>query len=99
MSFLPTLTGEKQEQPEFLYWEFPGYGGQMAVRMGNMKALRQNMFNGNLQWQLFDLENDPGELTDISAQHPGVIARVEEIVARERTVSPNHLYRFSILGD
>ena len=99
MSFLPTLMGEKQEQPEFLYWEFPGYGGQMAVRMGNLKALRQNMFNGNLEWKLFDLDNDPGELTDIAAQHPGVIARVEEIVARERTVSPNHLYRFSILGD
>ncbi|MBI9061481.1 MAG: arylsulfatase, partial [Marinilabiliaceae bacterium] len=34
MSFLPELLGEKQMQHEYLYWEFPEYGGQVAVRMG-----------------------------------------------------------------
>jgi arylsulfatase A-like enzyme len=96
-SFLPTLRGEKQEQPEFLYWEFPASGGQMAVRMGNLKALRKNMSSGNLEWELFDLENDPAELTDISSRHPEVIVKVEEIVARERTVSSNPLFRFRYL--
>ena len=41
ISFLPELRGEEQTPHEFLYWEFPSYGGQMAVRMGNLKALRK----------------------------------------------------------
>ena len=99
MSFLPTLKGEEQAQPEFLYWEFRPSGGQMAVRMGNLKALRKNMHQGNLEWELYDLDQDPKEENDISASHPDVIARVEEIVARERTVSPNERFRFSVLGE
>ena len=55
ISFAPTLLGqaEKQESHEFLYWEFTGYGGQQAVRMGDWKAVRQNMLrrnNPDLDW-------------------------------------------------
>jgi arylsulfatase len=94
ISFLPALKGEKQTPHEYLYWEFPEYGGQMAVRIGNLKALRKNMKNGNLEWQLFDLENDPGETTDISHTHPDVIAKVEKIVRKEHTVSDNEKWRY-----
>lgn len=99
MSFLPTLKGENQQQPEFLYWEFPARGGQMAVRIGKFKALRKNMHNGNLEWELFDLDRDPKELDDISSSHPEVIRKVEEIVAREHTVSQNERFRFPVLGE
>lgn len=96
-SFFPTLKGEKQDQPEFLYWEFPASGGQMAVRIGNLKALRKNMHQGNLQWELFDLDEDPEERNDISAIHPDIINKVEAIVARERT--PHERWRFNVLGE
>jgi arylsulfatase A-like enzyme len=98
-SFLPTLKGEKQDQPEFLYWEFPESGGQMAVRMGNFKALRKNMHQGNLKWDLFNLDEDPEERNDISGKHPDIITRVESIVARERTASPYERFRFRVLGE
>ena len=98
-SFFPVLRGEGQPQPEFLYWEFPGYGGQMAVRMGNMKALRKDMHAGNLVWELYDLDNDPREMNDISSIHPDIIEKVEEVVAREHTVSENPLFRFRVLGE
>ena len=47
VSFAPTLFGrpEDQAKPEYLYWEFTGYGGQQAVRMGDWKGVRQNMLN------------------------------------------------------
>ena len=33
ISFLPTLLEEEnQQQHDYLYWEFPEYGGQLAVR-------------------------------------------------------------------
>jgi arylsulfatase A-like enzyme len=99
ISFLPTLQGKVQKQHEFLYWEFPSYTGQMAVRLGNYKALRKNMLKGNLKWELYDLDSDPGELVDISANNPDIIAKVEEIVAREHTESMYERFRFRVLGE
>jgi arylsulfatase len=99
ISFLPALKEENQRPHEYLYWEHSAYGGQMAVRMGNLKALRKNMNEGNLKWELFDLEKDPGETTDISEAHPEVIARIKEIVSKEHTVSANERWRFEALGE
>ncbi|NOR15444.1 MAG: sulfatase-like hydrolase/transferase, partial [Candidatus Aminicenantes bacterium] len=42
-SFSATLLGKPQPQPNYLYWEFLGYGGQQAVRMGNWKAVRTGL--------------------------------------------------------
>lgn len=39
----PTLQGKPQPAREFLYREFPGYGGQQAVWDGRWKAVRQNL--------------------------------------------------------
>ncbi len=46
ISFLPALTGANQTAHEHLYWEFPSYGGQQAVRMGKWKGIRKNIFKG-----------------------------------------------------
>lgn len=99
LSFLPVLKGKKAPEREYVYWEFPQGDGQMAIRMGNLKAMRLNMRKGNKDWKLFDLSSDIMELDDISAQHPDVIIKVEEIVAREHTLSENPGWRFSVLGE
>ncbi len=68
ISFLPTLLGnKKQQEHEFLYWEFPAYGGQQAVRFGNWKGIRKNIFKGNLKVELYDLDNDIRELDNVAA--------------------------------
>jgi arylsulfatase len=99
ISFLPVLKGEEQMDHEFIYWEFPAYGGQMAVRMGNWKALRKDMNEGNQEWGLFDLDKDPREELDVSHNHPDIIQQVNDIVAREHTVSPNPRWRYQVLGE
>lgn len=99
ISFLPALKGNKQKEHEYMYWEFPESRGQMAVRMGDLKALRKNMHEGNTHWELFNLADDPQETTDISEKHPDVIARVEEIVAKEHVPSNNEKFKFKVLGD
>ena len=43
LSLLPTLRGESQSERPFLYREFPDYSGQQAVRVGDWKAVRQNL--------------------------------------------------------
>ena len=100
ISFGPLLRGEKvQEQHQYLYWEFPEYGGQQAVIIGNFKALRKGMHNGNEVFELYDLANDPLETKDISADHPDIMKRVQEIIIEEHRPSDNPRWRFSLLDN
>jgi arylsulfatase A-like enzyme len=100
ISFLPTLLDKEQTKHEFLYWEYPASGGQLAVRIGNLKALIKNLNNSSeLNWKVYDLENDPEERNDISASQPDFIKKVNEIVKQEHTVSPNKRWQHKVLGD
>ena len=99
ISMLPALTGQDQPAHRFLYWEFPAYNGQQAVRMGKWKGIRKDLFDGNLEVALYNLEEDPGELNDVAAAHPAVVQEIEAIMAQEHV--PATLERFLIpqLGD
>jgi len=97
VSFAPTLLGrtERQTKPDYLYWEFAAYGGQQVVRKGNWKAMRRNMLRKNsepLKIFLYDLAKDPGEATDVAAEHPDVVADFAEIMQQARSTSK--LFRF-----
>jgi arylsulfatase len=93
ISFLATLLGQPQQQPqhEFLYWEFPGYGGQQAVRTGRWKAVRQNMLRRTnpdpLAIELYDLDADLGESQDVAAEHPEIVDRMRAVMEAEHTPS------------
>jgi arylsulfatase len=96
ISFLPGLTGGQQPTHEFLYWEFPGYGGQQAVRMGRWKALRRGLHKDpQTPFRLFDLSVDPGESRDVAANHPQVIEKVRTICESEHANS--ELFPFAAL--
>lgn len=93
ISFLATLLGESgnQQKHDFLYWEFTGYGGQQAVRMGDWKAVRQDMLrDGNpepLKIELYNLGVDIGETTDLASKHPEIVRQMAAIMASEHTPS------------
>ena len=92
ISFLPTLLERPDQQiHEFLYWEFGGYGGQQALRMGDWKAVRQNLLrktNKNpLKIELYNLSTDIGESRDVAADHPDIVARMRKIMDTEHTPS------------
>lgn len=99
ISFLPTLRGETQEEHPFLYWEFPAYKGQQAVRFGNWKAVRQRMHEGNLIIELYDLSKDLREEKDVAAANPEAVEQARKIMEREHTPSPVERFRFSALGE
>jgi arylsulfatase A-like enzyme len=100
ISMAPLLLGREEEQArhEFLYWEFPSYGGQQAVRLGRWKGIRRDMFEGSTDIELFDLETDLEE-HDVSADHPEIVARIEAIMEREHAPSEIERFRFPVLGD
>jgi arylsulfatase len=100
ISFLPTLLGSgDQKGHEFLYWEFPSYGGQQAVRMGDWKGLRTEMLEGNLDIALFNLRNDPQEQENIAEQHPEIVEKIRLIMEQEHIPSEIDRFKFEHLGD
>lgn len=99
ISFLPELKGEAQPPRAYLYWEFPAYGGQQAVRKGKWKAIRKEMQQGNLRIELYDLSEDIREENNLAAAYPQVVAEMEEIMAREHVTSPFERFRLAALGE
>lgn len=91
VSILPTLLGESQDLGErFLYWERFGGGFKQAVRWKNWKAVRNpspRLLDEPLE--LYDLDGDIGEKNDVAADHPDVIAQIENFMKDARTDSPN----------
>jgi arylsulfatase len=88
ISFLPTLLGKGgQKRHPFLYWEFPSYGGQQAVRMGAWKGIRRGLSKGVIKTELYNLARDLGEKTDVAADHPEIVAQVERIMVAEHRPS------------
>ncbi len=99
ISFKSTLLDQKQMQHDFLYWEFPSYNGQQAVRMGKWKGVRKNIFDGNLEIELYNLETDITEQIDIASQHPKIVARMKSIMKQEHEPASNEKFKFKQLGD
>ena len=92
ISFAPTLLGKEQEPRPFLYREFPSYGGQQLVRLGDWTGIRQNLVPAknakpNLHTELYNLRDDPGQKKDVSADHPDIVARIERIFQEQHTPS------------
>ena len=99
ISFKPTLNGKKQPQHDYLYWEFPEYGGQQAVRKKQWKAIRKNLHKDNLNIALFDLSKDPLEDNDISDQYPEKVAEMETIMREAHSDPIIDEFNLNILGD
>lgn len=88
ISLAPTLTGNGlQKEHEYLYWEFHERGGRQAVRMGNWKGVKYNVFSGKSKVELYDLSVDPSESNNIADENPDVVTKIEELMKSARTHS------------
>ena len=86
ISMLPTLLGRSQtNRHDFLYWEFHERGFQQAVRMGRWKAVRPQ---ADQPLELYDLQTDVGEKTNVASQHADIVDRIEKYLKTARTDSP-----------
>lgn len=100
VSYLPTLLGRGQQQDrEYLYWEFPEYQGQQAVRMGDWKGIRKDIKKDNMTLELYNLKDDPAEQNNIAAAHPDIIKKMEAIMVKEHTAATIDRFKMTQLGD
>jgi arylsulfatase A-like enzyme len=85
LSFLPALLGDekKQQNHEFLYWEFhERKTTDQAVRWDRWKGMRHSP-TGPIE--LYDLENDIGETTDVAGQNPEIVNQIRVLLDQART--------------
>ncbi|MFC2115671.1 arylsulfatase [Bacteroidota bacterium] len=91
ISFLPVLLGnENPEEHEYLYWEFHEKGGRQALRKGDWKLVRYNVFDPEqTTTELFNLKLDPGEQANLADEKPLIADELLKILQSVRVESEN----------
>ncbi len=88
LSFLPTLLNhpDQQKQHDYFYWEFHENGFHQAVllREDNLKAVRHGLTQ---PLELYDLNQDIAEKSNVAAEHPEIIAKITAYLTTCRTES------------
>ena len=75
---------------EPMIWDFNGYGGIVAIRDGDWKAIRRKVKSKKPSaWELYNLAQDRSETTDLASQHPEIVQRLEAAYLNTRTVEPD----------
>ncbi|MFV0506402.1 MAG: sulfatase-like hydrolase/transferase [Bacteroidales bacterium] len=90
ISFLPSLQSKEQIKHDYLYWELqidgwgtklPDGGFRQAVRMGKWKGVRYGIQS---PIELYNLEEDLYETTNVAEQHPEMIEKVGKLFKEGR---------------
>ena len=88
----------KTLERDYVYWEFPSYGGQQAARLGNYKAILKDIKKGNKKIELYNISNDLKEKNDISSEYPEIIKKFEDIFKKEHVKSDINRFGRAIAG-
>ena len=77
-------------------WEFPGGKGWLAVRWGEWKGLVMNVHQGNSEMELFNLQTDSLETTNVAAEHPEIVSKMWEFIKESHQPVPNDVRRYKM---
>jgi arylsulfatase A-like enzyme len=82
ISMVPTLLKMgKQQQHDYLYWEFHENNGRQALRWKNWKLIKLNVnIAASTVVELYDLENDPSEKNDLAEKFPGIVKKLNAMI-------------------
>ncbi|MFG0305229.1 MAG: arylsulfatase [Phycisphaerales bacterium JB040] len=87
----PAVTPEHLGARDVLYWEFPeGRKSQAVLLDGRYKAIRPNLTDQPDQLELYDLENDPGETSNLVDARPDLVERARRAMIASRVPNPHY---------
>lgn len=90
VSLLPLLENRPgQKAHENLYFEFQEMGGRQAVRKDEWKLVHLDIRSDNDWYELYNLNDDPGETTDLSASYPEKLEELKKIMEDSHIYNPN----------
>ncbi|MBR4826961.1 MAG: arylsulfatase [Bacteroidales bacterium] len=90
VSLMPLLQGRRgQKEHDYLYFEFQELGGRQAVRQGPWKLVHLDIRSDSPRYELYNLDDDPGETTDLAASRPDILSRLQAIMASAHTPNPD----------
>lgn len=95
ISFVPALEGKHQPIHQFLYWEFNEGGYKRAIRAGNWKAIRFYKQGTPVKTELYDLNTDPGETTDLGGLFPNKAKELEQQMDKEYKEPEQKIFRMN----
>ncbi len=73
VDMLPALKGKTDKLHDHLFWSSGGSDGKWGLRSGKWKLVGVKD-----QLELFDLESDLGETTDLKEEHPELLASLQQ---------------------
>jgi arylsulfatase len=79
LSYLNDITDRVHAEDTATGWELFGRRG---LRQGNWKIVCLPAPEGNGDWQLYNLSNDPGEIDDLAASHPQKLTELQQLWER-----------------
>ncbi len=87
-SLLPVLRGADPDPNRTLYWEFPSYGHQQALRQGDWMLVRRQLAKkGETTTELFNLADDISQKNDLAAEYPERVQAMLDRMAAEHIPS------------
>jgi arylsulfatase A len=90
ISIVDALKGDRQSSHKYLYWEFHEQGGKQAVRLGPWKGIRLDVsLRPDSPVELYNLEKDPNERTNVANQHPEIARRIGLIMKEAHKADNN----------
>ena len=91
VSLLPLLEGHpnRQKEHDYLYFEFQELGGRQAVRKGPWKLVHLAVRTNDARYELYNLDEDPGETRDLSAAYPQILAGLQAIMQEAHIRNPD----------
>ena len=90
VSLLPLWEGRPgQQEHDYLYFEFQELGGRQAVREGPWKLVHLDIRSDAPRYELYNLDEDPGETRDLAADYPEVLVRLQRIMAGAHIPNPD----------
>ena len=96
ISYLPTLTGKgRQEQHDYLYYEFHEQGGKQAVIKDGWKLIHLQINNPQKEcYELYNMNADPGEIANVVKLYPRKVDELKKIMKDARTTNANWKFAF-----